>query len=350
MKDCLSIKKFHDLIAEAALKNDTVCSATIELLDICNFKCSHCYIKDCYHYFMSYDKFCSIVDELKQAGCIWLLLTGGEITKHPEFKKMYLYAYHSGMRITLFTNGSFNDDSILDMLTKYPPELVEITLYGYDELSYCGVTKSSGNFYRVLYNITTLRNREINLSLKCVITKDVLPYFDKIERLADELHIPFRFDGFILPRADGNCECQNQRLSPDEVFKFDKKRKNIEARIKESYKKATQSTNLLYSCGAGKNSLFIDARAMMYICMMSRNIVYDLNSECSSIEKGRKFFKQEMTKLRPLMPNDQCFNCKLRPICRYCPGEFVAETNSLYVPSPWHCQYTHLLYNEYEKS
>ena len=49
-----------------------------------------------------------LLDELADAGGLWLLFTGGEIFARPDFLEIYLYAKRKGFLITLFTNGTLS--------------------------------------------------------------------------------------------------------------------------------------------------------------------------------------------------------------------------------------------------
>ena len=40
------------------------------------------------------------------AGCLWLLITGGEPLIRPDFLDVYTHAKRKGLIITLFTNGT----------------------------------------------------------------------------------------------------------------------------------------------------------------------------------------------------------------------------------------------------
>ncbi|WP_437090144.1 hypothetical protein [Streptomyces hundungensis] len=43
---------------------------------------------------------------MREAGVIWLQITGGEPTMEPHFQNAYRYARLAGMMLTISTNGS----------------------------------------------------------------------------------------------------------------------------------------------------------------------------------------------------------------------------------------------------
>ena len=92
----LSEQKIKQLIMEEAKKLNLIKSATIELLDYCNFYCPHCFVHNQYKAMIDKTSYKKIIDELVNMKCIWLLLTGGDVILHPDFIELYEYAYDKG--------------------------------------------------------------------------------------------------------------------------------------------------------------------------------------------------------------------------------------------------------------
>ena len=111
-------------------------SGTIEVTRRCPLECAHCYnnlpMNDAAarRSELSYEEHCRILDEITEAGCFWLLFTGGEIFARRDFLDIYAYARSKGLIITLFTNGTLITEKIADYLVANRPFNIEITLYG----------------------------------------------------------------------------------------------------------------------------------------------------------------------------------------------------------------------------
>lgn len=332
----LNEQQLKQLIMTNAKSKNLIKSATIELLDYCNFYCPHCYVHNQYMNKMDINLYKKIIDELANIKCIWLLLTGGEVTLHPNFIEMYEYAYDRGLLITIFTNGYSINNDIIDLFRKKPPYEIEITLYGYNDETYYNFTKIKDSYSKVIKNIDSLIDIKSKLKLKTVVVKPLLKYLDKIKNVATSKNLEFRQDGILVPTINGNCKTYNFRVPAKTLAFLDKNDANI------IYKK-NKDKNLsddLYTCEAGNNSIFIDARAKMYICMMSRIDYYDLSKNNSTIKEGQHtLLKNKESKLK-LTSKNKCFRCKLRMFCRYCPGVFKLATGSEYKHIPYYCQYS----------
>ena len=87
-------------------------NATIEVTHRCPLECAHCYNnlpvgdRGALGRELSTDEHKRILDELADAGGLWLLFTGGEIFARADFLDIYKHAKSRGFLITLFTNGS----------------------------------------------------------------------------------------------------------------------------------------------------------------------------------------------------------------------------------------------------
>ena len=85
---------------------------TLELTHRCNHRCRHCFNnlgpKDAPALAreLSTREAARILEEAAALGCVWVLLTGGEILLRPDFTEIYDHACWLGLLVTLFTNGT----------------------------------------------------------------------------------------------------------------------------------------------------------------------------------------------------------------------------------------------------
>jgi MoaA/NifB/PqqE/SkfB family radical SAM enzyme len=111
----------------------------------CNLHCVMCYT-DCFNeperirQELSTAELLRIMEELAQAGCLELCLTGGEPLARPDFFQIYERAIKLGFLVTLFTNGTLITESIADRLATLPPHRADISLHGMTETTFEQVT------------------------------------------------------------------------------------------------------------------------------------------------------------------------------------------------------------------
>src|SRR5512136_1913542 len=95
-------------------------SGAIEVTRRCPLSCVHCYNnipireQEARSKELTYEEHCRILDGITEAGCLWVLFTGGEIFVRKDFLNIYAYAKQKGLLITLFTNGVLITPEIAD--------------------------------------------------------------------------------------------------------------------------------------------------------------------------------------------------------------------------------------------
>ena len=123
---------------------------TLELTHRCNNRCRHCFNNlrsddaPALGRELSTREVARILDEAAALGCVWVLLTGGEILLRPDFTDIYDHARGLGLLVTLFTNGTLVTPELADHLDRHRPFSVEVTLYGATRETYERVTGDPG--------------------------------------------------------------------------------------------------------------------------------------------------------------------------------------------------------------
>lgn len=116
--------------------------ASYELNLGCNYDCEHCYLGLKQFKGMTWDDRERVLHIMREAGVLWVQLTGGEPTIDPLFREVYMLTWDLGMMITVLSNGSrLHNPRILDMLTTRRPYRITLSVYGASEGSYDALTR-----------------------------------------------------------------------------------------------------------------------------------------------------------------------------------------------------------------
>jgi len=324
----------------------------IEVTRRCPLHCIHCYnnlpvddqeAKGCE---LTYDEHCRIIDEITEAGCLWLLFTGGEIFLRRDFLEIYTYAKQKGLLITLFTNGTLVTPEIADYLAEWRPFSIEISLYGSTKETHDGVTGVKGSYERCMRAIRLLLERGLPLKLKSMVLSTNKHEIWGIKRLVEgELGLEFRFDGMINPRIDCSQDPLAVRLSPQEVVDFDledPKRMREWGKFFEKFNGPVhppEDMDELYHCGGGVHSFAIDPYGKLKICELSCGDGYDVRK--GSFRDGWEkhllnIRKQKITK------QTKCVSCEIKAMCGMCPENAQLENRDPEEPVDFMCQVAHL--------
>ncbi len=344
----LSDKEYLKAFNRKVTENRIPLSGSIELIQSCNLTCCHCYLgnrknkeekKDA----LTTDQWLSIIDKITEQGCLYLLLTGGEPLLVKDFKKIYTYAKTKGLLITLFTNGTLVTKSIVDLFKEYPPQDVEISLYGATAETYDRITGIKGSFTKCQQGIKMLLDHGIRLKLKTVLMTLNRHEFHDMENMAKTYGVKFRFDAAIFPCFNGDKSPLDLRVAPHEAiekeFSDDDRSKQWQDYYPRMKGEIVQDT--LYSCGAGIASFHINAQGNLTPCLMIDDVTYNLTK--GEFLTGWQGVISSIRKMKISNAFD-CKGCDKRVLCGFCPAFFKLENGMAEKCSNYLCTIGHLRY------
>ena len=164
----LSGKSIQDLIQEQCCANNWLQNACLELTYRCNERCIHCYIDDspCAGEELGFETYKKILEELKEMGCMSVLLTGGEPLLHPDFLKIARYAKELRLMTDIYTNGLALRQELLKQLLLLKPNSISFSFYGGRAEIHDGITGVPGSFERSLEAMKACRKAGLILISK----------------------------------------------------------------------------------------------------------------------------------------------------------------------------------------
>jgi radical SAM protein with 4Fe4S-binding SPASM domain len=332
-------------------------NATIEVTHRCPLACAHCYNnlpvgdRAARARELSTDEHKRILDELAEAGGLWLLFTGGEIFARADFLDIYLHAKSRGFLITLFTNGTQITPAIADTLVEWPPFAVEITLYGRTRETYERLTGVPGSFDRCMRGIRLLKERGLPVKLKTVAVTINRHEIADMQRFAEEeIGVGFKYDGMINARIDCSHSPLEVRLTPAELVQLDLEdpvRHAEWARLVNDRPAAPNppaggkplASDTLYQCGGGLTAFSIDPEGKMNICVLSQRDSFDLRK--GSFADGWNHFLAK-TRAKPTTRRTKCTDCQIRQVCSTCAATSELEHGDAETPVDYFCEVAHL--------
>ena len=331
-----------------AADNNIPVNGSIEVSPICNMNCDMCFVRlsrdemESCGRLRSADEWLTIAGQMKEAGVLFLLLTGGEPLLYPEFKKLYLGLRKLGFIITLNTNGTLLDEEWADFFRQNPPRRINITLYGIDERAYVDLCHYAGGFSRTVKAIHLLKERGISVKLNYSLTRVNAPDLKAFMTFSKELGLHCGIDPYMLPATRERKRPYNfdARVSPEEAAYYHHEIQRAHEGNDESFLNYCKRTiryidavAQYYSdhpelrhaersgCLAGRCSFTLNWQGELRPCVMLTTPavnVFEFN------------FKQGWNKIAKefddLLINEDCSICPRRTICDICPAAAFYET------------------------
>jgi radical SAM protein with 4Fe4S-binding SPASM domain len=343
---------FDQFLAERRLLERGVpVAGTLEITARCNLRCGHCYIsrpagdRTEAARELTFPELAAVTDEIADAGCLHLLVTGGEPLLRPDFPEIYRHVVLSGLRVTLFTNGTLLTEGIVDLLDAARPVAVEVTLYGATRETVEHVTGVPGSHESALEGIRLLCARGIPLRLKTMALDGNHGEVAAMREFARARGLPFRHDALVTARVSpGGRDPRCHQLAPARVVELDledPERTEALRRIVAGVVSASgrSSDRPLLDCGAGRTTFTIDSRGRLHPCGLVRRGGTDVRAGgFASAWQGllAGYLSCERGSASP------CRDCGIAGLCGSCAGAADLEHGDPEAPVAVFCRIAHL--------
>lgn len=311
-------------------------SGTFELTKRCNLNCRMCYIHDQRAgEELDARSWIMLGEEACEKGMLYLLLTGGEPWIRPDFSYIYEELIKLGLRISMNTNGILLTDEILTTLKQYPPEQINLTLYGASKDTYQKLCGNGAGYEKVWDNLRRLKEAQMKVALNTTFTRLNIHDMSEIIKIAREEELPIRMASYIFPpAADATSDLI---LKPEEMGRaiaaFEQETLSAEAlkrkrdyirKLPEKKTFLTEETSPVGSrCMAGCGAFWISHEGLMYPCGMLRDGQPVLEA---GFERCWDVIKE---KAGQMSYPKECLVCTRKKICPFCQAVYENLGNDM---------------------
>jgi len=315
-------------IFEKSLADSKIISMVmLELTYHCNLKCLHCYCTHCTftQKELTTKEIFDILEQIVESGCLRLVLTGGEAFLRKDFEDIYIYAKKLGLIITIFSNAILINKRLIEIFIKYPPKIIEISVYGASNETYFKLTKDSRGFDKLINSLNLLDSYKIKYSIKTFVTQQNKNDFSKIKELALSRNVEFRHDEKVINQINGIPIPSAIALTHFEVFQIENQEYIIDNKfiLSNEDKKNSFNNNKLFYCAAGRTSCLINSFGDVSLCTRIRDVNYNIKNNKFQLIWSLLNKKSEMT----TSDNFNCNLCDAFDYCSVCPSvDFMSNS------------------------
>jgi radical SAM protein with 4Fe4S-binding SPASM domain len=310
---------------ERALADRVPLSGSIAMTHRCHLRCVHCYLGDEREApppegELGTEFWCAVVDQVADAGCLNLLMTGGETLLRPDFPAVYERARRRGMLVTVFTNGTLIGERLVRLFEEFSPDLIEITLYGGSPETFERVTGVPGSYERCLRGIDALVARRIPVGLKAMILSENRHEVDDMRQIASARGLGFRLDAALFPALDGDRGPLDHRIPAEEAVRIEMRDVQFHGKASDYFGRMRgqqPADGRLYTCAAGLTGFHVDPRGSF-----------------------REGWNEVLSRFRDqeIAPGYECHRCETRFLCGLCPAQAEMESGSPHGKSEYLCR------------
>jgi MoaA/NifB/PqqE/SkfB family radical SAM enzyme len=257
----------------------------------CNWACKHCYLGLKEFAGLEWPERERLLHTLRDAGVVWLQLTGGEPMIDRHFAAVYSLAYDLGMMLEVLTNGSrLHHPLILDLLTKRRPYRLTLSVYGASEETYDGLTQRRGAWKAFRRGLDAAHDAGLPVELSVMVTRDNEHETAAMHALAERYGARAREYVNISPTIYGGDE-------------------TLPSQAATGRRKSPPFTG----CDAGHTSLHVDPHGMASVCKIARDSAIPLVTE-----RAAGLSRLGSIADRALNRHGGCSGCTLSASCSTC--------------------------------
>ncbi|MBQ4059496.1 MAG: radical SAM protein [Lachnospiraceae bacterium] len=328
------------LISKERGDNNSLFSASLELTYRCNEKCIHCYVDDCpanNENELTFDEYKQILHQLKDMGCVYLLLTGGEVCLRKDFIEIAQYAVSLGFLVDIYTNGISITDEQFDELCAMKINSISFSLYSGEASVHDSITKVSGSFELTLKRAMMFKCAGVDTFIKAVAIEQNYEHLESLYQLGRRIGIKVNV-AVLISNTHSGTSTNTYRLKNQEQRR---KVMNLVNKYAPSSRAGGKRDLSLNICSAAFNSLSIDPYGGVHPCLAFVKSAGSIRkSKIKDIWEKSKFM-QEVRALRFTDLGEKCRNCKDIDSCTVCIGSAYGEFKK-FSPNKDACEWTEI--------
>lgn len=350
MYDCDNMQDnmdhFMQILEQNAYQNRIPLKGTFELTARCNFNCSMCYIHLGEEQIqqqgreLTNEEWLDIARQAKEAGMLYLTLTGGEVFVRPGFRELYEELAKMGFLLQILSNGYCIDERVMEWLGEMPPYAMRFTLYGASNETYRQVCGVKNGFDRVSHAIDLVKKTGIPFFMVSTIVKENQHDLEAMIKFAEEKDVQFKATTSVVKAVRGaSQDVEAHRLSTYDAFEEELKKINGADRL---YPHIEQPFAL---CDNYRKGYWITWNGNLQLCSF-------MDSPAISLLNGQDFhtaWRLLYEQLEQIVFPKECDNCEYEGFCSRCPGVLAAECGACSKTDQAFCNHAQTLYEIYKR-
>lgn len=349
MLDCqtldVQMDYFMEILERNAYEKCIPLKGIFELTARCNFDCNMCYvhlnekqIKEIGRE-LTNEEWLEIARQAKDAGMLYLTLTGGEVFARPRFRELYESLSDMGFLISIYSNGYLIDETVIAWLKERPPYNLRFTLYGMSNETYEKVCGVKDGFDRVCHAIDLVQEAEIPLYMVSTLVKESEGDFEEMCRFSDEKGILFSATSAVVKPVRGAVrDVEAHRIKQMKAYADDIKQQRIEHPI--DY----EIHHILQRCGNFRKGFWITWDGKLQLCAFMHE------PQILLLQKDLKTAWIELlARLIQMQLPEKCEGCKYSKYCARCPGILSAECGNYDQVTDEFCERARKVYEDTQK-
>lgn len=292
--------------------------ASLELTNRCNERCTHCYLEtfeDDAQRVLKLEDWLHILEELRTAGTLFLILMGGEAMLSPYFWPIMERSSQLGFHTSMITNGlKIHSLETAQRLKDLGMNNVTLSLYSHSPEIHDRMTKVRGSHAKTVRAIEFCREAGLDISLNALLTKENIDTIFELEDWCVNQNYNLKMDPMITPKLNGDSSPTLMRASREQLKHFFSEKAR---RWEKGLPQPNPETGENYVCNAGKGKCAVTAYGELLPCIEIREPLGNLTQspfaelwQASQVDRWRHMKNKDLKNVSDTLIS----------FCDHCPG------------------------------
>lgn len=307
-----------DRFRELSSQRLTPLQASLELTNRCNERCTHCYLesfKDDASRVLSKQDWFKVIDELRDAGALYLILMGGEAMLSPYFWDILRYSSQKNFHVSMISNGlKINNQTVADELKKSGMSVITFSLYSLDPEIHDKMTSVKGSHVKTIRAIEYCITSGMQATVNALLTEDNAAGVFELYDWCEAKNLDMKVDPNITPKLNGDKNPLKFRATRETLLWFYRKRAE---RWPNGGPRPSLEVLDSHVCNAAKGKCAVTAYGELLPCIEIREPFGNLAKEKFK-DIWYKNSKWRDLRVKDLSGYDN--DLSLQNFCDHCPG------------------------------
>jgi len=268
---------------------------------------------------------------------------------HPRFEEILRYTQSKDLTVGILSNLTLCDDAMVTLL-KDVDATVQVSLYSMDENVHDEITKRPGSWKATKTAIEKLHEANVPCFIACPTMKQNFASYEGVVEYAKSMNMMAQVDFIIMGKT--NCDtsnlscrvdiCQAKKILQDLLYRAMPVDSEYFSLAKRGELPSKEEWAAEPVCGAGIDSLCLDATGVYYPCPGFSGFKLGNCYENSLDWVWHK--SPETLRLRAVRGRDfnECVNCPDLNHCSVCMCRNYNETGDVFKPAKYFCEVARL--------
>ena len=322
----LNFQELRKQIHLDAKKNKQFISCQFELTPRCNLDCKMCYVHNqdsnkLKSMELSTEQWKTIFNSACDQGLMFATLTGGECLLREDFKELYLHLVNRGVFVTVISNGALMNEEFIEFFKQYPPDSINISLYGSSDKCYQSLT-GHAKFTQVTDTIRRVKEAGLNLDINVTASSYMVDDYINILKYLKDNRLPNGFKEFMIFKKRYDADTDDHTLCIEDVAKLSIERYQLYGKLNPvsednlppvggCVKEVTPSG---IQCSAGTCKAHISWEGVMYPCAS----LYSYGGFSLKEMSFKEAWDKTVASMEKVCDPVECNGCAYKKACPRC--------------------------------